>query len=122
MKIKNGFAKRKIADSNIVVPVGRATNDFNGMITLNDSGSFFWDCLTHETTIDEVVEKVISEYDIDTETAKRDIEKFIKLLEDNKIDYPHKLASPCEFCEFLFKDDWFLQLLASVNYYENIRK
>ena len=47
---------------------------------------------------------------------------FIKLLEDNKIDYPHKLASPCEFCEFLFKDDWFLQLLASVNYYENIRK
>ena len=76
MKIKNGFAKRKI-----VVPVGRATNDFNVMITLNDSGSFFWDCLTHETTIDEVVEKVISEYDIDTETAKRDIEKFIKMLE-----------------------------------------
>lgn len=85
MKIKNGFAKRKIAYSNIVVPVGRATNDFNGMITLNDSGSFFWDCLTHETTIDEVVEKVISEYDIDTETAKRDIEKFIKMLEDNNL-------------------------------------
>lgn len=85
MKIKNGFAKRKIADSNIVVPVGRATNDFNGMITLNDSGSFFWDCLTHETTIDEVVEKVISEYDIDIETAKRDIEKFIKMLEDNNL-------------------------------------
>ena len=85
MKIKNGFAKRKISDSNIVVPVGRATNDFNGMITLNDSGSFFWDCLTHETTIDEVVEKVISEYDIDKETAKRDIEKFIKMLEDNNL-------------------------------------
>lgn len=67
------------------MPVGRATNDFNGMITLNDSGSFFWDCLTHETTIDEVVEKVISEYDIDIETAKRDIEKFIKMLEDNNL-------------------------------------
>ena len=67
------------------MPVGRATNDFNGMITLNDSGSFFWDCLTHETTIDEVVEKVISEYDIDEETAKRDIEKFIKMLEDNNL-------------------------------------
>ena len=85
MKIKNGFAKWKSADSNIVVTVGRATNDFNGMITLNDSGSFFWDCLTHETTIDKVVEKVISEYDIDTETAKRDIEKFIKMLEDNNL-------------------------------------
>ena len=57
MKIKNGFAKRKIADSNIVVPVGRATNDFNGMITLNDSGSFFWDCLTHEQRLTRLLKK-----------------------------------------------------------------
>ena len=55
------------------------------MITLNDSGSFFWDCLTYDTTIDEVVEKIISEYDIDEETARRDIEKFIKMLEDNNL-------------------------------------
>ena len=33
----------------------------------------------------EVIEKVINEYDIDKETAKRDIEKFIKMLEDNKL-------------------------------------
>lgn len=85
MKIKSGFAKRKIADSNIVVPVGRATNDFNGMITLNESGSFFWDCLTSETTIDEVVNKVISEYDIDKETAKRDVEKFVDMLRENNL-------------------------------------
>ena len=81
MKIKSNFAKRKIADSNIVVPVGPAIKDFNGMITLNDSASFFWDCMINETT----EEKVINEYDIDKETAKRDIEKFIKMLEDNKL-------------------------------------
>ncbi len=85
MKIKNGFAKRKIANSNIVVPVGSTTKDFNGMITLNDSGSFFWDCMINETTEDEVIKKVLEEYDIDEETAKRDIEKFIKMLEDNKL-------------------------------------
>ena len=66
MKIKSNFAKRKIADSNIVVPVGPAIKDFNGMITLNDSASYFWDCMINET-------------------AKRDIEKFIKMLEDNKL-------------------------------------
>ena len=81
MKIKSNFAKRKIADSNIVVPVGPAIKDFNGMITLNDSASFFWDCMINETTEEEV----INEYDIDKETAKRDIEKFIKMLEDNKL-------------------------------------
>lgn len=85
MKIKSGFAKRKIAGSNIVVPVGSATKDFNGMITLNDSGSFFWDSMLSDTTEDEVVKKVLEEYDIDEETARRDIEKIIKMLEDNNL-------------------------------------
>lgn len=41
--------------------------------------------MINETTEEEVIEKVIDEYDIDKETAKRDIEKFIKMLEDNKL-------------------------------------
>ena len=45
MKIKSGFAKRNIAGSEIVVPVGNKAMEFNGMITLNESGGFFWDCL-----------------------------------------------------------------------------
>lgn len=85
MKIKSGFAKRKIADSNIVVPVGKATNDFNGMITLNESGSFFWDCLTSETSVDEVVKIVTSEYDIDENTARKDIENFVDMLRNNNL-------------------------------------
>lgn len=85
MKIKNGFAKRKIADSNIVVPVGTAAKDFNGMITLNESGSFFWDCMTSDTTEDEVIKKVLKEYDVDEATARRDIEKFISMLEENNL-------------------------------------
>ena len=85
MKIKSGFAKRKIADSNIVVPVGKATNDFNGMITLNESGSFFWDCLTSDTSVDEVVKKVTSEYDIDETTARKDIENFVDMLRNNNL-------------------------------------
>ncbi len=85
MKIKNGFAKRKIADSNIVVPVGKATNDFNGMITLNESGSFFWDCFKDDTSVDEVVKKVTSEYDIDEATARKDVEKFVDMLRENNL-------------------------------------
>lgn len=85
MKIKDGFAKRKIADSNIVVPVGAATNSFNGMITLNESGSFFWDCLTCDTSVDDIVKKVLEEYDIDAQTAKNDVEAFVKMLRENNL-------------------------------------
>ena len=85
MKIKKGFAKREIAGSNIVVPVGNAAKDFNGMITLNGSGAFFWDCFTKDITIDEAVKLVTDEYEIDEARARNDIEAFIKKLRDNNL-------------------------------------
>lgn len=76
---------RNIAGSNIVVPVGKAGEIFNGMITLNESGAFFWECLKEETTVDEIVEKILDEYEIDEQTAKQDVEKFINMLRKNNL-------------------------------------
>lgn len=85
MKIKSGFAKRNIAGSEIVVPVGRTAFDFNGMITLNGSGGFFWDCLQKDITKDEMLKMVLDEYDVDAATAKKDIDKFIDMLRENNL-------------------------------------
>ena len=85
MKIKKGFTVRNIAGSDIVVPVGNAEKIFNGMITLNESGAFFWNALLKDTTVDEVVKKVTSEYDVDEERAKADVEKFIEKLRENNL-------------------------------------
>lgn len=85
MKIKKGFTVRNIAGSDIVVPVGNAEKIFNGMITLNESGAFFWECLKEETTPSEVVKKVCDEYDIDEQTVKNDVEKFINMLRENNL-------------------------------------
>lgn len=85
MKIKKGFTVRNIAGSDIVVPVGNAEKIFNGMITLNESGAFFWNALLKDTTVDEVVKKVTSEYDVDESKAKADVEKFINLLRENNL-------------------------------------
>ncbi|MDY4698436.1 PqqD family protein [Eubacterium coprostanoligenes] len=85
MKIKKGFTVRNIAGSDIVVPVGNAEKIFNGMITLNESGAFFWNALLKDTTVDEVVKKVTSEYDVDEERAKANVEKFIEQLRENNL-------------------------------------
>lgn len=83
MKIKNGFAKREIAGSYIVVPVGNTSREFNGMITLNESGSFFWDCFCNDITVEQAVEKVTAEYEVDPAVAKKDIEAFLDMLREN---------------------------------------
>lgn len=85
MKIKNGFAKREIAGSYIVVPVGKEASEFNGMITLNESGSFFWDCLQNDTTFDGAIEKITSEYDVEKKRAEEDLKKFITMLKENNL-------------------------------------
>lgn len=85
MKIKNGFAKREIAGSYIVVPVGKEASEFNGMITLNESGSFFWDCLQNDITFDGAIEKITSEYDVEKSRAEEDLKKFITMLKENNL-------------------------------------
>lgn len=85
MKIKKGFTVRNIAGSDIVVPVGNTEKIFNGMITLNESGAFFWNALLKDTTVDEVVKKVTSEYDVNEKRARADVEKFISLLRENNL-------------------------------------
>ena len=69
MQIKPGFAMRKIAGSNIVVPVGAASSDFNGMITLNDTGAFLWNCFLQPTTEAQVVEALMHEYEVERQRA-----------------------------------------------------
>ncbi len=85
MKIKSGFAKRNIAGSEIVVPVGKAATEFNGMITLNGTGSFFWDCLKDDITKEQLLNKVLETYDVTEELAKKDIDNFIDMLRKNNL-------------------------------------
>ena len=85
MKIKEGFMLRNVADNYIVVPVGKASLEFKGLINLNGVGAFIWECLEKETTIEEVIDKVIKEYNIDNELATRDVSNFINKLVEAKL-------------------------------------
>lgn len=82
MKVKEDFLLREVAGCFVVVPVGKATVDFNGMLNLNDTGAFLWENLQKETTKQELVEKLLSTYEITEDIASRDVDLFIKKLED----------------------------------------
>ena len=85
MKLDKTFVLRKIADDYVVVPVGSTALDFNGIITLNETGAFLWEKLQAETTVEELVEAMVEEYEVDKETAKTDVEEFIELLRAKSI-------------------------------------
>ena len=80
MQIKSGFMLKEVAGSNIVVPVGENTVDFNAMITLNESGAFLWQQLEKECSMADLVKVMTSEYDVDAETAEKDINTFLNVI------------------------------------------
>ena len=42
MKIKSGFVLRQLADTWVVLPLLSQSLNFNGMLTLNETGAFLW--------------------------------------------------------------------------------
>ena len=82
MKIKEGYLLREVAGSNIVVPVGEGSIDFSGVIQLNEVGAFLWKILEKETTKEELLKNLLEEYDIDEDTASKDIDEFIDKLKE----------------------------------------
>lgn len=80
MKIKSGFVVRDIGGKVVAIAVGERSNEFNGMINLNQSGKFVWQCLEKETTVEEVAKKVVKEYDITIEEATEAVVGFVSEL------------------------------------------
>ena len=85
MKVKKDFIARKVGDSDIVVATGKAVKHFNGYITLKETGRFLRDLLAKDVAEDALVEKLLEEYDVDRETAARDVKNFLGVLESNGI-------------------------------------
>lgn len=82
MKIKDNFMLRKVADCYVVVPIGPAVADFNGMINLNEAGVFLWQLLENETTEDAVVTAMLEHYDVSEDIARNDVKKFVAQLSE----------------------------------------
>lgn len=87
MKIKENFMLRKLSDAWVAVPVGQASQTFNGLINLNETAAFMWQTLSNNITFDELVFMVINEYDVSYKKAEDDANAFIvKLREADLLD------------------------------------
>lgn len=80
MRIKKEFILREIAGEYILIPTGTTTQEFNGLITINDVAAFVWKNIEKVNSVDELISMVLDEYDVDEDVARNDIEEFIQQL------------------------------------------
>ena len=79
MKIKEGFIIKKLGIGYIVVTVGDASKNFNGVIRLNESGAFLWQSIQDGAdSREKLIQAMLERYeDLDQETAEKDLDEFL---------------------------------------------
>ena len=60
--------------------MGEASRTFRGMIKLNDTGLMIWNLLEDDITENGIVAALTERYEVDDETARADVRRFIAVL------------------------------------------
>lgn len=80
MKIKPGYIMKKVGSGFVVVTVGQASLDFNGMIRLNKAGAFLWEQIKNGADSEAALVAAMQQRydDLDEATAKADLAEFLQ--------------------------------------------
>ena len=79
MKTKPGFHLRDVCGEKIIVAEGIANIDFSRIISMNESSAYLWQKVEDkEFTEDELVNYLTDEYEVDAETARKDVSALIQ--------------------------------------------
>lgn len=76
MKLKPGFKLRNICGENILTAEGKENIDFSNIISMNDTSVYLWQSVQNkEFTINELVKLLVDQYNVDEETARKDVQE-----------------------------------------------
>lgn len=79
--IKSKFVAREVDKELILVPLTNNVAQMNELFTLNETARFIWENITENTTIDDIENLMTSAFEIDSKTARKDIEIFLNQME-----------------------------------------
>ena len=72
---------RKIAGEIVLVPIRQDACDLGYIFTMNTVGARIWELLDGETTVAQVKDTIVTEYEVTLEQAEADILEFLAELE-----------------------------------------
>lgn len=68
---------QEIAGVWVVVPIGAKATEFMSLASLTETGALIWKMIEKGATKEQIIQAILSEYNIDEETARNDFDAFI---------------------------------------------
>ncbi len=88
MKLSEGYLLKEIVDSYVLVPVGQQVVDQKSIMHINKTGYFIASLLQQEISYDEILERMIEEYQAEKNEEsilKQDLDQFLLGLKEKQI-------------------------------------
>ena len=82
MKAKEGFILRNIMGDYILSPKGSTIKEFQATVVMNELSAFVWGKIQEEITRDDLTEAILEEYDVERETAEKDLDLLLTKFRD----------------------------------------
>ncbi len=87
MRKKQNFVLREILDEYILIPTGNTAEQFNGIVTLNETALFIYEIIENVASFEELIEMMKKEYDVDEKILINDVVQLLtSMLENNLIE------------------------------------
>ena len=81
MKLKKKLILRPVVDENVLIPVGAAVTEFNGVFTISPTAALAFSCIEKGLEKQEILQALLDNFEIDAQTAEADLDAFLKQLE-----------------------------------------
>lgn len=82
MKIKEEYILQNIADQWLVIDTNGKSVNFNKILALNESGRYLWEQMEKETSREQLIPALMTQFDIDETIAQKDTDEFIRKLRE----------------------------------------
>lgn len=74
-----------IAEDYLAIPVGEQATAFHGVVALSEAAAFLLRKLDEPQTAENLVDMLLSEYEVDRATAEKDVESILKTFLDLRL-------------------------------------
>ena len=85
MKINENYVVKNIVGETVIVPTGKASQYFNGLISTNEVAGFIWQNIEKCKDPKEMSELVIQNFEGDNEQIKKEVLEFLNTLKKVKM-------------------------------------
>lgn len=85
MKLKDDYILRELMGEYVLIPVGKTAIEDNSLTILTETGGLIVKTLQQDCSSEDILAKLLEEYEVSEEEARRDMDEFLALLRENNM-------------------------------------